>query len=463
MKITEPPEKSESDAPRSGRPSRSGAKQRLQRLVGNHAVQHLLRPQDDPMEAEAHRVAASAKGGVPVSLRRAANARLHTDGAAGDAAASQHAAAYTVGRDVYFGHGLYDPHSPEGAALIAHELTHVVQQSGGDAAAGIHAAPVGVARRPVYPRPEDFVTFEEFAQAWPDRVTSTDALWEMWNRQTRRGWTIRALQAAGIDPRAWIPRYGFRQNMDNINKVYEYYASLYLANPRLRWAAMAKLAGGEVYRGLEDELQPQIDFAAALDDNDPRTIGLNDLYEAYAGSMILILLEMQQDIFFDMAWQHEAYRTEGISAIRMAFERDEISFETYKAWLDIDSGDEERIWEGNKNLLRREQGLILEGGEEYFGRAFAGGQTRKFQAHYARIRNIPDYGMIPDDMSAEALSPVPGGTRFSKSVRGGDITLFKDRWKWIETDMFPKFKAMAVADLRRLLAMPVSTLAKRKF
>ena len=46
---------------------------------------------------------------------------------------------------------------------------------------------------------------------------------------------------------------------------------------------------------------------------------------------------------------------------------------------------------------------------------------------------------------------------------GGDITLFKDRWKWIETDMFPKFKAMAVADLRRLLAMPVSTLAKRKF
>jgi len=470
MKINETPEKLEHKATSSARPSRAVSKRGLGRLVGNHAMQHLLR--DDPMEAEADRVAASAGKGVPSSLARAAGAaRLHTDDAASDSAAAQHSAAYTVGRDVYFGHGLYDPQSTEGAALLAHELTHVVQQNGGDEAAGIHAAPAGVARWPLapsstlYPRPEEYVTFEEFAEAWPDRVTSMDTLHEIWNRQTRRGWTIRALQAVGIDPSTWLPRLGFRANIDNINKVYEYYAGLYLENPRLRWAAMAKLAGGEVYRGLETELQPAIEFAEALDDHDPYTIGLNDIYDAYAGSMILILLEMQQDIFVDLAWQHQAYREKGISALKMAWERGEISWDNYQAWLDIDSADEDRIWEGNKSLLYREQSMILEGGEEQLGLGPPGpaGPKQGFHAHYGRIRNIPDDDNIPKDMSEKALSPIPGGTRFSKVVPGGDITLLKDRWKWIETDMFPKFRALAVADLRRYLAMPVRSLAKRKF
>ena len=36
--------------------------------------------------------------------------------------------AYTVGRDIVFGRDRYSPHSPEGRRLLAHELTHVVQQ-----------------------------------------------------------------------------------------------------------------------------------------------------------------------------------------------------------------------------------------------------------------------------------------------------------------------------------------------
>ena len=43
--------------------------------------------------------------------------------------------AFTVGRDVYFGRGRYDPHSGEGRRLLAHELTHVVQQAQGPATA----------------------------------------------------------------------------------------------------------------------------------------------------------------------------------------------------------------------------------------------------------------------------------------------------------------------------------------
>jgi LysM repeat protein len=58
--------------------------------------------------------------------------RVHTDGGADRAARSVNAAAFTLGRDVYFRHGRYAPDSAAGRRLLAHELTHVVQQAGGD-------------------------------------------------------------------------------------------------------------------------------------------------------------------------------------------------------------------------------------------------------------------------------------------------------------------------------------------
>src|SRR5205807_7892845 len=57
--------------------------------------------------------------------------RIHSDGAAADAARGIHAHAFTTGRDIYFGHGRYEPHSIAGQKLLAHELTHVLQQRRG--------------------------------------------------------------------------------------------------------------------------------------------------------------------------------------------------------------------------------------------------------------------------------------------------------------------------------------------
>jgi uncharacterized protein DUF4157 len=39
------------------------------------------------------------------------------------------AQSYTHGRDIFFAPGHYQPHSQKGQELVAHELTHVVQQS----------------------------------------------------------------------------------------------------------------------------------------------------------------------------------------------------------------------------------------------------------------------------------------------------------------------------------------------
>ncbi len=63
--------------------------------------------------------------------------RLHTDEAAQRASAQLHARAFTRGKDIYFGPGEYRPDSREGQHLLAHELTHVVQQTSGGASDGI--------------------------------------------------------------------------------------------------------------------------------------------------------------------------------------------------------------------------------------------------------------------------------------------------------------------------------------
>ncbi len=55
--------------------------------------------------------------------------RVHTDARAAESARAVNALAYTVGRDVVFGAGQCAPGTAEGNKLLAHELTHLVQQA----------------------------------------------------------------------------------------------------------------------------------------------------------------------------------------------------------------------------------------------------------------------------------------------------------------------------------------------
>jgi LysM repeat protein len=54
--------------------------------------------------------------------------RVHTDAKAAKSARAVNALAYTVGRDVVFGTGQYQPKTDEGKHLLTHELVHVLQQ-----------------------------------------------------------------------------------------------------------------------------------------------------------------------------------------------------------------------------------------------------------------------------------------------------------------------------------------------
>lgn len=70
--------------------------------------------------------------------------RVHTDGKATESAREVSAKAYTVGRHVVFGHGQYGQESERGRYLLAHELTHVVQQENGDGGLVSQSAPLSV-------------------------------------------------------------------------------------------------------------------------------------------------------------------------------------------------------------------------------------------------------------------------------------------------------------------------------
>jgi hypothetical protein len=68
--------------------------------------------------------------------------RLHTDSLAAQLNLELRARAFTHGRDIFLGHKAADPTTPAGQRLLAHELTHVIQQTGASAAASAAGAPI---------------------------------------------------------------------------------------------------------------------------------------------------------------------------------------------------------------------------------------------------------------------------------------------------------------------------------
>jgi uncharacterized protein DUF4157 len=120
---------------------------RLQRYCGNQCVLRVLnlaRKAEDTGELapDVERTIETARGGgqpldsgASGQMGDAFNAdfsgvRVHTDSGADSLNQSLSAKAFTTGQDVFFRQGEYNPGSSSGRELLAHELTHVVQQNG---------------------------------------------------------------------------------------------------------------------------------------------------------------------------------------------------------------------------------------------------------------------------------------------------------------------------------------------
>lgn len=135
---------------RAGASNRSLAKDallHLQRQYGNAYVQRLVelsRQGDGKMEIapEVHTTIERKRGGgqaLESDMRSQMEAafgadfsgvRVHTDSEADTLSRQLNARAFTTGKDIYFKQEMYNTGSSSGRELLAHELTHVVQQTG---------------------------------------------------------------------------------------------------------------------------------------------------------------------------------------------------------------------------------------------------------------------------------------------------------------------------------------------
>jgi len=145
----------------------------LQRAIGNAGVSAMMEQERSPVLD-----VVNSGGGAPLDrdVRTDMEARfgtsfgdvrVHTGGSAHESAKSVNAQAYTVGSNIVFQQDKYDPSSDAGRHMLAHELTHVVQQRSGpvdgtDAGGGVKVSD-----------PSD--RFEREASANADRLMSSPA------------------------------------------------------------------------------------------------------------------------------------------------------------------------------------------------------------------------------------------------------------------------------------------------
>ena len=139
---------------KSGRPLLGQASPRIQRFAVNASVANAA-------PASVSAALASSARPLNLALRQDmeqrfghdfSGVRVHTNALAAQSADEVNALAYTVGRNIVFGAGRFAPETGEGRRLLAHELTHVVQQgptpANSDSIAGrIHHFSAGVLQR----------------------------------------------------------------------------------------------------------------------------------------------------------------------------------------------------------------------------------------------------------------------------------------------------------------------------
>ena len=217
---------------------------------------------------------------------------------------------------------------------------------------------------------------------------------------TREEYRRRAYQRAfGDMGEDWIPSRGYQANRPRIVKLYEYYRKVFNDRPDLfLWAGLGRMAGGAVVGGL--------DFMTILPFTDPSPISNT-------------MVEIGKAIFEDLAWFHEAFVDDLPGAIALASAHDlaRPAKRSYaEALRKISSGVPALISEGNQMLLEIEQFSII-------------------QPLYDRLRPpSPEWSVFR--LARTATSNVhPYHRDFINSFPSfgvaKDVTLFADRWEWI--------------------------------
>lgn len=248
----------------------------------------------------------------------------------------------------------------------------------------------------------------------------------------RSFYSNRALQKAhDADHPDWLPEAGWVANRARIVDLYGYYRDLYLtAAGELLWAGLGRMAGGAIVGGL---------------DSDPAFIEQS------------IMVRIGRDIFFDLAWLHEAFLDHPSEAIKLGHLHDRFNeYTTYAAglpafapgfptrsygaaWNKITTG---LIAEGNRDLLENEQKSII-------------------PPHYEELRKFLFSG-LPTPFTNNIH---PYHRAFIREVPTGDILTTEDRWSWITfpNGMYQRWDDIGVDERVRLTSLSMDDLIAGRF
>jgi hypothetical protein len=173
--------------------------------------------------------------------------RVHADSPAAESARAVNAYAYTVGNHIAFASNQYQPFTSKGRALLAHELTHVLQQRGSESASPMPAliAPSNDAAEqeaernaslfetplPMSSRPVAALATRIQRYAHDSSCTDSDLRTVVWpgdaRMRTMLAKCIRVLGASPIDPAvaALFPKY-FMTTTPDVAKILEVYNAI---------------------------------------------------------------------------------------------------------------------------------------------------------------------------------------------------------------------------------------------
>ena len=158
---------------------------RLQQTIGNRHVQRAIKlaraaDGDEEVTPEFEQAIQSARGsGQPLDSNVRAqmepafgadfsSVRVHTDNRADSLNRTVDARAFTTGRDIFFRQGEYKPGSTNGERLIAHELTHVVQQK-----RDVYTRKFGISQPDDACEKEAKSVEDAISPRWPDKISQS--------------------------------------------------------------------------------------------------------------------------------------------------------------------------------------------------------------------------------------------------------------------------------------------------
>jgi hypothetical protein len=258
---------------------------------------------------------------------------------------------------------------------------------------------------------------------------------DMESRRLKRYWLDQAFSRAGITHENWRPGRGLSENSRVVQAVYGYYGKIFLQNPYLQWAGMAGMIGPAFYAGFKD--------LGLVPDAVRRVFGrrARQLARSAAGDLgyyETTFLRMQKKIFEDQACMHEAYLAGGISEVDALYRARMIDVATLEAWQQIDTGHRNNDWanvaRGNRTLLFREQYDII---DRFYAQMFHfhGPEGRAF-TYLLTLIGVPS---IRGARSYPERYPFTWRTVLSVQtpLADGNLAIFTDRWKLIESDTFP--------------------------